>query len=129
MVGSQILLDNDELSVRIHDAPARGWRILFVEKDGLITRYTCRDHALAGIGIYDRSDKTVPLEMEFEVYREAARTGKALGECGLASLVRFGGPDHYLHAAFTLPEAFIKQSTLKIIGDRGTESIYSAGWE
>ncbi|MCI0392338.1 MAG: hypothetical protein MOB07_26700 [Acidobacteria bacterium] len=128
MVRYEILSDSAELSVRIYDAPAYGWRILFVERDGSIARYVCKDHALVGIGIYDRSDKTPLLYAEAEVYLEAARTGKALGECGLSSLVRFGEPDHYTYATFTLPEDFIERSGLKIIGFKGQESIYSAGW-
>ncbi len=129
MVRYEVLPESEELSVRVYDAPAFGWRILFVEEGGSITRYVSRDHALAGIGIYDRSDKATLLDAEAEVYLEAARTGKGLGECGLPSLVRFEDMDHCLYATFTLPEDFIKRSTLKIIGCKGEEFIYSAGWE
>jgi len=128
MVRYEILSENEELSVRIYDAPACGWRILFVERDGSITKYVRRDHALAGIEIYDHPDKTSLFEAEIEVYLDAARTGKALGECGLPSLVRFEDMGHYTYATFTLPEDFIRQSELKIIGYKREEAIHSAGW-
>jgi hypothetical protein len=38
---------------------------------------------MEGVRIYDRSDKTVLFEAELEVYLHAARTGIALGGCGL----------------------------------------------
>jgi hypothetical protein len=129
MVRYEVLSDKEELSVRIYDAPAFGWRILFVEECGSITRYVNKDHALAGISIYDRSDKASLLDAEAEVYLEAARTGKALDECGLPALVRFEDADHRLYATFTLPEGFVSRSELKIIGYRGKEPIYSAGWK
>jgi len=129
MARYEVLSDSEELSVRIYDAPAFGWRVLFVERDGSITRYTCEDHALAGIGIYDRSDKDTLLDAEAGVYLEAAKTGRALNECGLPSLVRFGDTDHHLYATFTLPEDYIRRSELKIIGYKGSEPVYSAGWK
>jgi hypothetical protein len=129
MVRYEVLSDSEELSVRIYDAPAFGWRVLFMEEGNSITRYVSRDQALAGIRIYDRSDKVALLDAEVEVYLEAARTGKALNECGLPSLVRFENADHRLYAAFTLPEAFISRSELKIIGYQGKEPIHSAGWK
>ncbi len=129
LVKHEIISDGEGLSVRIYDAPASGWRILFVQKDGAIARYTSKDHALAGVGIYDRSDKTALFDAEIEVYLASARTGRALGECGLSSVVRFGEPDHFVYATFTLPEDLIRRSELKIIGYQGQEPIYSAGWE
>lgn len=129
MVRYEVLSESEELSVRIYDAPAFGWRILFVEEDGSITRYACKDHALAGIGIYDRSDKATLHDAEVEVYLEAARTGKALDQCGLPSLVRFDDTDHLLYATFTLPEDFIRQSELKIIGYQGTRGDIQRGLE
>jgi hypothetical protein len=116
--------------VRIYDAPAGGWRILFGQTEGAIGTYTTYDDAMEGVRIYDRSDKTVLFEAELDVYLQAARTGIALVGCGLPSLVRFGEPDHYAYATFTLSEDFIiKQSALKIIGYRGEEPVYSAGWD
>lgn len=129
LVKHEIIPDGEELSVRIYDAPAGGWRLLFVQKDGAIARYTRKDHALAGVGIYDCSDKTALCDAEIEVYLASARTGRPLGECGLSSVVRFGEPDHFVYATFTLPEDFIRRSSLMIIGYKGRESIYSAGWE
>jgi len=126
MARYEILSGNEDLS--IYDAPACGWRTLFVEREGSITKYVREDHALAGIEIYDRSDKATLFEAEIEVYLDAARTGKSLSECGLPSLVRFDDTDHCLYATFTLPEDFIRQSELKIIGYRGEELIDSAGW-
>jgi len=129
MVNHEIIPDGEELSVRIYDAPAGGWRLLFVQKDGAIARYTRKDQALAGVQIYDRSDKAALFDAEMEVYLASAHTGRPLGECGLSSVVRFGEPDHHVYATFTLPEDFIRRSGLKIIGYKGQEPIYSAGWE
>jgi len=98
MVRYEVLSDGEELGVRIYDAPAFGWRILFTEEGGSITRYVNRDHALIGIGIYECSGKAALLDAEAEVYLEAARTGKVLNECGLPSLVRFEDADHRLYA-------------------------------
>jgi hypothetical protein len=128
MVRYEILSNNEGLRVCIYDAPAYGSRILFVERDGLITEYACKEHALAGVEIYDRSDNAILFEAEIRVYFDAARTGKSLSECGLPSLVRFDDMRHYFYATFTLPEDFIKQSELKIIGYMGEEPIHSAGW-
>ncbi len=129
MVEHEIIPNHDGYSVRIYDAPAGGWRILFVRKEGAIGTYTTYDDAKAGVRVYDRSDKTVLLEAELDVYRQAARTGVALGGCGLPSLVRFGEPAHCAYAAFILSEDFIRKSALKIIGYRGEEPVYSAGWD
>lgn len=129
MVEHGIIPDGAELSVRVYDAPARGWRILFVERGGEIGRYLHREHALAGIRIYDLADKAALFEAELGVYLESARTGKTLGGCGLPSLVRFGDHAPYSYAAFTLPEDFIRKSELKIIGYRGEEQVHSAGWK
>ena len=129
MVGYEIVSRDGELSVRIYDAPACGWRILFVEREGSIAKYECQDHAQAGIEIYDRSDKTILFDMENEIYLEAVRTRKALDQCGLPSLVRFGDHGHYLYATFTLPEDFIRRTEMKIIGFKGEESIYGPGWK
>ncbi|MGH9766452.1 MAG: hypothetical protein ACREAB_03380, partial [Blastocatellia bacterium] len=79
--------------------------------------------------VYDRSDKTVLFEAEFEVYLQSARTGMALDSCGLLSLVRFGELNHYAFATFILSEAFVIKSDLKIIGYRGEDPVYSAGWD
>jgi hypothetical protein len=81
------------------------------------------------VWVYDRSDKTVLFEAELDVYLQAARTGIAFGGCGLPSLVRFGDADYCAYAAFILAEEFIKKSTLKIIGYRREEPVYSAGWD
>ncbi|MCI0663874.1 MAG: hypothetical protein L0220_22690 [Acidobacteria bacterium] len=130
MVKHEIIPTRDGYSVRIYDAPACGWRILFAQKEGAIGTYTTYDDAKAGVRLYDRSDKTVLFEAELEVYLRSARTGIALDGCGLPSLVRFGEPDHCAYATFILPEDFIiKQSDLKIIGYRGKEPVYSAGWD
>lgn len=102
--------------MQIYDAPASGWRTLFVERAGEIGKYLCRDQALAGIEIYALTDKAAIFEAELRVYLDAARTGKTLGECGLPAIVRFGDHDHYPYAAFTLPEDYILRSKLKIIG-------------
>lgn len=129
MVEHEIIPDGDGFSVRIYDAPAYGWRILFGQKEGAIGAYTTYEDATAGVQIYDRSDKTVLFEAELEVYLQSARTGIALDGCGLPSLVRFGEPTHWTYATFTLAEDFIvKQSVLKIIGYKGGEPVYSAGW-
>jgi len=129
MVKHEIIPDGEELSVRIYDAPASGWRMLFVQKDGAIARYTHKDQALTGMGIYDCSDKTALCDAEIEVYLASARTGRPLGECGLSSVVRFGEPDHHVYATFTLSEDFIRRSSLMIIGYKDEEPFYSAGWE
>ena len=129
MVGFEIIPYHDGYSVRIYDAPAYGWRILFGQKDGAIGAYTTHEDAVAGVRVYDRSDKSVLFEAELEVYLRSARTGIALDGCGLPSLVRFGEPDHWAYATFTLSEDFIvKQSALMIIGYKGKEPVYSAGW-
>ena len=129
MVEHEIVQNGDGFSVRIYDAPAGGWRILFEQKEGAIGTYTAYDDAMAGVRVYDRSDKTVLFEAELDVYRQAARTGIALGGCGLPSLVRFGDADHCAYAAFILAEEFIRKSALKIIGYRGEGPVYSAGWD
>jgi hypothetical protein len=129
VVDHEIVQNGDGFSVRIYDAPAGGWRILFEQKEGAIGAYTTYDDAMTGVRVYDRSDKTVLFEAELDVYLQAARTGIALDGCGLSSLVRFGEPDHWAYATFTLSEDFIvKQSILKIIGYKGGEPVYSAGW-
>jgi len=129
VVEHEIVTNGDGFSVRIYDAPAGGWRILFEKKEGAIGAYTAYDNAMMGVRVYDRSDKTVLFEADLEVYLQSAHTGIALGGCGLPSLVRFGEPDHWAYATFTLSEDFIvKQSVLKIIGYKGGEPLYSAGW-
>lgn len=128
MVRHEIVPDRNDVIVRIFDAPAGGWRTIFVEKDGLIVRYENRDDALSGVRIYDGADKTMLFGAELEVYLEAATTGRPLGVCGLPSLVRFGEPGHYFYATFTLTEWFIRQSTHHIIGYKDDDPIYSAGW-
>lgn len=129
MVEHEITPNRDGYNVRIYDAPAGGWRILFVQKEGAIGAYTAYDDATAGVQIYDRADKTVLFEAELEVYLRSARTGIALDGCGLPSLVRFGEPDHYTYATFTLSEDFIvERSDLMIIGYKGEEPVYSKGW-
>jgi hypothetical protein len=130
VVKHEILPNSDGFSVRIYDAPAGGWRILFGQKEGAIGSYTTYDDAMAGVRVYDRSDKAVLFEAELEVYLKSARTGIALDGCGLPSLVRFGEPDHCAYATFILLEDFIiRQSDLKIIGYRGEEPVYSADWD
>lgn len=129
MVKHEIVPDGEELNVRIYDAPANGWRCLFVQQNAAIARYTDYEHALAGVRLYEESDKATLVEAELKVYLEAADTGKPLGQCGLASLVRVGAPGHYVYVTFTLPEDFVARSALKIIGQRGQEPIYSPGWE
>jgi hypothetical protein len=129
MVEYTILPSSGGLKIQIYDAPASGWRSLFVEKDGEIGNYTGRDHAEAGVEIYSRADKTIILEAELAVYQEAARTGKSLGECGLKSIIHLGDQDHHPYATFILPEDFIMESDLKIIGYKMEDAIYSAGWE
>jgi hypothetical protein len=124
-----IIPSSEGLKVQIYDAPASGWRSLFVERDGEIGNYIDRGHAEAGIEIYSRADKTIILEAELAVYQEAVRTGKSLGECGLQSIVHFGDQDHHPYATFILPEDFIRKSNLKIIGYKIEDAIYSAGWE
>ncbi len=129
MVDHEIVPDGDGFSVRIFDAPAGGWRILFGETETAIGTYTTYDDAKAGVRVYDRSDKTVLFEAEFEVYLQSARTGMALDSCGLPSLVRFGELNHCAYATFILSEVFVTKSDLKIIGYRGEEPVYSAGWD
>src|SRR5262245_9201664 len=129
MVKHEIIPNRDGHSVRIYDAPAGGWRILFGQEEGAIGTYTAYEDAMAGVQIYDCSDKTVLFEAELEVYLRSARTGIALDGCGLPSLVRFGEPDHCAYATFILSEGFIRKSALKIIGHRGEEPVYSAGWD
>ena len=130
MVKHKIVPNRDGYSVRVYDAPAGGWRILFEQKEGAIGTYTTYDDAKAGVRVYDRSDKTILFEAELDVYIQSARTGMALDGCGLPSLVRFGDPDHCVYATFILSEDFIiRQSALKIIGYRGEETVYSAGWD
>jgi len=129
VVEHEIVQNGDGFSVRIYDAPAGGWRILFEQKGGAIGTYITYDDAMAGVRVYDRSDKTVLFEAELDVYRHAARTGFALGGYGLPSLIRFGDADHCAYAAFILAEEFIRKSALKIIGYRGEEPVYSAGWD
>lgn len=129
MVEHEIIPNGDEYSVRIYDAPAYGLRILFGQKEGAIGAYTTYEDAVAGVRIYDSSDKTVLFEAELGVYLRSVRTGITLDGCGLPSLVRFGEPGHWAYATFTLSEDFIvKQSVLKIIGYKGGEPVYSAGW-
>ena len=130
MVRHEIVPNSDGFSVRIYDALAGGWRILFEQKEGAIGTYTTYDDAMAGVRVYERSDKTALFEAELNVYLRAARTGIVLDGCGLPSLVRFSEPDHCAYATFILSEDFIiKQSALKIIGYRGGEPVYSAGWD
>jgi hypothetical protein len=130
VVEHEIVPNRDGFSVRIYDAPAGGWRILFGQTEGSIVTYTTYDDAMEGVRIYDRSDKTVLFDAELEVYLQSARTGIALDGCGLPSLVRFGEPDHWAYATFTLSEDFIiGRSDLKIIGYRGKKPVYSEGWD
>jgi hypothetical protein len=129
VVEHEIVPDGDGFSVRIYDAPAGGWRILFGETEGAIGTYTTYDDAKAGVRVYGRSDKTVLFEEEFEVYLQSARTGMTLDSFGLPSLVRFGELNHCAYATFILSEAFVIKSDLKIIGYRGEEPVYSAGWD
>lgn len=116
MVEYEIVPNRDGYSVRIFDAPAGVWRILFGQEEDAIGTYTTYEDAIAGVQIYDRSEKTVLFEAELEVYLRSARTGIALDGCGLPSLVRFGEQGHWAYATFTLSEDFVKQSGLKIIG-------------
>jgi hypothetical protein len=127
MVRHEIVPDGDGVSVRIFDAPAEGWRTLFMEKDGSIVRYENDDEATSGLRIYDSADKAELIEAELEVYLEAAATGRTLGACGMPSLVRFGESDHFVYATFTLTERFVRQSKLHIIGYKNEDPIYSAG--
>ncbi len=129
MVEHKIVPSRDGYSVRIYDAPAGGIRVLFGQKEGAINTYTKYEDAVAGVRIYNCADKTVLFDAELEVYLQAARTGVALGDCGLSSLVRFGDPDHCAYATFILSENYIRQSDLKIIGYKGEESVYSLGWD
>jgi hypothetical protein len=48
---SNIVSDRDGVIVCIFDAPASGWRTLFVEKDGVITRYTSGEDAMSSVRI------------------------------------------------------------------------------
>jgi hypothetical protein len=129
MVEHKIVPTGDEYSVRIYDAPAGGIRILFGQKGDAINIYTKYDDAVAGVQVYDCADKTVLFDAELEVYLQAARTGAALGDCGLSSLVRFGEPDHCAYATFILAEEYIRRSYLKIIGYKGEGAVYSLGWD
>jgi hypothetical protein len=129
MVRYEIVPDCDGVSVRIFDAPAEGWRTLFVEKDGMIARYEDESGAASGVRIYDSSDKTGVFEAELDVYLEAAATGGSLGACGLPSLVRFGEAGHFVYATFTLAERFVRQSKHHIIGYKDDDPIYSAAWD
>lgn len=129
MVRHEIVPDCDGVSVRIFDAPAEGWRTLFVEKDGMIARYEDESGAASGVRIYEGSDKTGVFKAELEAYLEAAATGRTLGACGLPSLVRFGEAGHFIYATFTLAEQFVRQSKHHIIGYKNNDPIYSAGWD
>jgi hypothetical protein len=129
MVRYEIVPDCDGVSVCIFDAPANGWRTLFVEKDGMIARYENECDAASGVRIYESSDKTGVFEAELDVYLEAAATGRTLGACGLPSLVRFGEADHFIYATFTLAEWFVRQSKHHIIGYKNGDPVYSAGWD
>jgi hypothetical protein len=130
MVKYEIFSDQDVVIVRIYDAPANSWRTLFVERDGIITRYTNGADAISDVRIYDSSNKNSLFEAELEVYLKSAETGSPPTICGLPSLVRFGEPDHYFYATFTLTEWFIiMQTELKIIGYKGDVPIYSQGWD
>lgn len=129
MVRHRIIPDDNELRVRIYDAPANGWRALFVEIGGEIGMYLRHDQALARVKDYDRAEKEHLFEAELKVYLESARTGKALGKCSLQSPVRFGDRDPYSYGAFMLPEEFLRNSELKIVCCRGGETIHSAGWK
>ena len=129
MVRHEIVPNCDGVSVRIFDAPAEGWRALFVEKDGMIARYEDECGAASGVRIYEGSDKTGVFEAELEVYLEAAATGKVLGSCGLPSLVRFGEAGHFVYATFALAERFVLQSKHRIIGYKNGDPFYSAGWD
>jgi hypothetical protein len=91
VVEHEIVPNRDGYSVCIYDAPAGCWHILFGQEEGAIGAYTMYEDAMAGVRIYDRSDKTVLFEAELEVYLRSARTGIALNGYGLPSLVRFGG--------------------------------------
>jgi hypothetical protein len=90
MVKYEIVSERDVVIVRIYDAPANGWRTLFVEKDGVIVRYRDGEVAISDVRIYDSMDKNCLFEAENEVYLISAETGKPLGNCGLPSLVQFG---------------------------------------
>jgi|SRR5215510_10366574 len=129
MVKYEIVSDQDVVIVRIYDTPANSWRTLFVEKDGIIIRYTNGADAISDVRIYENSDKNCLFNAEIEVYLKSAETGLPLTSCGLPSLVLFGEPDHNIYATFTLTESFIRQSALKIIGYKGDVPIYSRGWD
>jgi hypothetical protein len=92
----------DDEGISVYDAPASGWRTLFVQRDGAIAKYTDKGQAQAGTEICDRADKAALFDAEMNVYVESAQTGKALGQCGLPSLVRFGEEEHLLYATFIL---------------------------
>lgn len=117
------------MRVRVFDAPANGWRTLFVEKDGMIARCENECDATSGVRIYEAADKVGVFKAELDVYLESVETGKPLGDCGLPSLVRFGEPSHFVYVTFNLREHFIWQSALHIIGYKGSDPIYSAGWD
>jgi hypothetical protein len=129
MVKYEIVSERDVVIVRIYDAPANGWRTIFVEKNGVITRYTNGEDAISDVRVYDTSEKNCLFEAELEVYLKSAETGLPLGSCGLPSLVQFGKHDRIIYATFTLSEKFIRESKLKIIGYKGDDPIYSQGWE
>lgn len=129
MIRYEIVPDCEGVRVRVFDAPAEGWRTLFVEKDGMIARYEDESGAASGVRIYDSSDKTSVCEAELDVYLEAAATGRTLGVCGLPSLVRFGEAGHFVYATFTLAERFVRQSKRHIIGYKNGDPVYSAAWD
>jgi hypothetical protein len=128
MVRHEIVPDREDVIVRIYDAPAKGWRTIFVEKGGFIVRYQKYDEARTGVEIYERANKIAFFEAEVEVYLEAAATGNPLDACGLPALVCLGEPGHRVYATFILSEEFIRQSTQQIIGYKGDDPIYSKGW-
>lgn len=129
MVAHELIPDDESLNVRIYDAPANGARMLFTERDKLIAKYANESDARAGVGIYDRADKEALLSAELSVYVDAARTGKALGQCGLPSLARLTEGDRLVYVAFTLPKNFVIKSRLQIIAFDGDQTIYSLGWD
>src|SRR5262245_50068579 len=108
MVTHEITSDGAEFRVRIWDTPAVGWRTLYEDRTqeifdtpavgcrnlyedrtGEIRRYQDQKQALQGVRIYDQADKSILIKAELEVYLEAARSGKPLGECGIPAYVRF----------------------------------------
>jgi hypothetical protein len=129
VVEHEIVPTRNGYTVRIYDTPAGSYRVLFGQKEGAIMTYTKYEDAVAGVQIYDRSNKTVLFDAELEVYLQAVCTSVALGDCGLFSLVRFGEPDHCAYATFILSEDYVRRSDLKIVGYKGEESVYSLGWD